>query len=360
MSLAQEMFAVAPALGKANLSASQIKLLSGKARWIFRVGEAGFPTVPTIALTRAAWEALQAERGRKDVRLRTHWVACLFRLVGRDGNPPSLVVRTSAASHNSGLAPAKMGLSAPANPEDAVDPSKPLARAIKNAFDSYGFGPGWTGRQDDDRGKQIVLVQATAQGEITQFLTRNATSGVLGAVSPGGLVLPKMPESIEALVALVDAKAGRHMCCTVAVSRGQVQFISARPSPASAAADLEAAVDRVKRGVWSTQNAVTRVDATRLVQLLHPRLRSSEGATPIASGLGVSPGAASGVIAFNAEDAARLRARGRHCILVVNETGPGDVQAMQSATGILYVDFFTVVVGEVLAKYIVLATHVPV
>ena len=335
MSLAQEMFAVAPALGKANLSASQIKLLSGKARWIFRVGEAGFPTVPTIALTRAAWEALQAERGRKDVRLRTHWVACLFRLVGRDGNPPSLVVRTSAASHNSGLAPAKMGLSAPANPEDAVDPSKPLARAIKNAFDSYGFGPGWTGRQDDDRGKQIVLVQATAQGEITQFLTRNATSGVLGAVSPGGLVLPKMPESIEALVALVDAKAGRHMCCTVAVSRGQVQFISARPSPASAAADLEAAVDRVKRGVWSTQNAVTRVDATRLVQLLHPRLRSSEGATPIASGLGVSPGAASGVIAFNAEDAARLRARGRHCILVVNETGPGDVQAMQSATGIL-------------------------
>lgn len=45
MSLAQEMFAIAPALGKANLSASQLKLLAGKARWIFRVGEAGFPTI---------------------------------------------------------------------------------------------------------------------------------------------------------------------------------------------------------------------------------------------------------------------------------------------------------------------------
>ncbi|MCS6758767.1 MAG: hypothetical protein MO852_06850 [Candidatus Devosia euplotis] len=77
MSLAQEMFAIAPALEKANLSASQLKLLSGKARWIFRVGEAGFPTVPAIALTRAAWEALQSERSRKDVRLRAHWVpAC--------------------------------------------------------------------------------------------------------------------------------------------------------------------------------------------------------------------------------------------------------------------------------------------
>src|SRR6218665_2949284 len=109
------MFAIAPAVGKAHGAASQIKLLSGKARWIFRVGEAGFPTVPTIALTRAAWEALQSERARKDVRLRTHWVACLFKLVGKDGLPPLLVVRPSAATHNGGLMPARMGIAAPAN-----------------------------------------------------------------------------------------------------------------------------------------------------------------------------------------------------------------------------------------------------
>ncbi|RYE52756.1 MAG: hypothetical protein EOP18_10225, partial [Rhizobiaceae bacterium] len=102
MSLAQEMFAIAPAMGKANLSSSQLKLLSGKSRWIFRVAEAGFPTLPTICITRAAWEALQAERQHKDSRLRTHWVACLFKLVGKDANPPLLVVRTSAARHNAG------------------------------------------------------------------------------------------------------------------------------------------------------------------------------------------------------------------------------------------------------------------
>src|SRR5690606_30536853 len=50
---------------------------------------------------------------------------------------------------------------------------------------------------------------------------------------------------------------------------------------------------------------------------------------------GVSPGAASGIITFNAEDAARLRARGKHCILVVNETGPADIEGMKAATGIL-------------------------
>lgn len=329
------MFAIAPALGKANLSASQLKLLSGKARWIFRVGETGFPTIPTIALTRAAWEALQSERGQRDTRLRTHWVACLFKLVGKDGKPPVLVVRTSAAMHNGGLMPAKVGIAAPANPEDSVDPTRPLAKAIKSAFDSYGFGQGWTGRADDDRGRQIVLVQAAADGEIEQFLTRNAVTGALGPAPVNGSPLPRMSESIDALVNLLDAKAGRHMNCLVAIKRGQVQFLSARPVQVTAGAELEAAVDRVNRKVWTTQNAVSRVDPTRLTQLLHPRLKSVDGAAPIATGLGVSPGAASGVIVFNADDAARLRARGRHCILVVNETGPADIEGMRAATGIL-------------------------
>ncbi|WP_449526361.1 putative PEP-binding protein [Devosia sp.] len=329
------MFAIAPAMGKANLSASQLKLLSGKARWIFRVGEAGFPTVPTIALTRAAWEALQSERSRKDIRLRTHWVACLFKLVGKEGTPPTLVVRTSAAKVSGGLMPAKLAIAAPANPEDSVDPSRALAKAIKNAFDSYGFGQGWTGGPDEDRGKQIVLVQAQVEGKIEQFLTRNGTTGVLGPAPLDGAPLPKLPESAAALVALVDAKAGRHMCCAAAVLGGQLLFLSARPFQASAAADLEAAVDRVNRKVWSAQNAVSRVDPARLAQLLHPRLKSTQGAAPIAKGLGVSPGAASGSIVFNPEDAARLRARGKHCILVVNETGPADIEGMKAATGIL-------------------------
>jgi pyruvate,orthophosphate dikinase len=335
VSLAQEMFAIAPAMGKANLSASQLKLLSGKARWIFRVGEAGFPTIPTIALTRAAWEALQSERQQRDIRLRTHWVACLYKLVGKDAVPPVLVVRTSAASHNGGLMPAKLAIAAPANPEDSVDPTRPLAKAIKAAFDSYGFGQGWTNRPDEDRGRQIVLVQAAADGEIEQFLTRNAVTGAMGPAPVNGAPLPRMSESIGALVALLDAKAGRHMNCLVSINRGQVQFLSARPVQVTAAAELEAAVDRVNRKIWSPQNAVSRVDPTRLTQLLHPRLKSTEGAAPIASGLGVSPGAASGVIVFNTEDAARMRARGKHCILVVNETGPADIEGMKAATGIL-------------------------
>ncbi len=41
------------------------------------------------------------------------------------------------------------------------------------------------------------------------------------------------------------------------------------------------------------------------------------------------------MVVFTPEDAARVRARGRHCILVVTETGPGDIEGMKAATGIL-------------------------
>ncbi|UYN99591.1 MAG: hypothetical protein KIT02_17070 [Devosia sp.] len=337
MSLAQEMFAIAPADGKANLSASQLKMLAGKARWIFRVCEAGFPTVPTIAITRAAWDELQAERARRDTRLRTHWVACLFKLVDKDGKPPLLVVRTSASSHNGGLMPARTGIAAPNAPEDAVDPARPLARAIKQAFESYGFSErGWNGKgQEGDRARQIVLVQAVAGGEIEHFLTRNATTGALGPAPLNGHPPPRLPKDVDALIGLLDAKAGRHMACLVSVDRGRIQFLSARPIQVSAGAELEAAVDRVERKVWTPHNAVSRIDATRLAQMLHPRLKSPDDVSPIAMGLGVSPGAASGIITFSAEDAARLRARGKHCILVVNETGPADIEGMKAATGIL-------------------------
>ncbi|UXN73663.1 hypothetical protein N8D56_23325 [Devosia sp. A8/3-2] len=75
--------------------------------------------------------------------------------------------------------------------------------------------------QDDDRGKQIVLVQALADGEIEQFLTRNAVTGAPGASPINGGPLPKLPDTIEPLVALLDAKAGRHMVCSVAIKRGR-------------------------------------------------------------------------------------------------------------------------------------------
>lgn len=323
-----EMFAIAPATGKANLSAIQDALLVGKAMWLSRAANAGLPVAPTIVISRAAWNALQEERKAHDDRLRVHWVATLFRLVGRNGRPPALVVRTSSAAHSAGLMPARPGLSPPANEAESVDPARPLAKAISDAFASYAaFDP----RPE----RQIVIIQAMADGDVRQFLTRDAQSGALGPAPVNGRPFGPLPASATAFVDLLDAAAGQHLSCLVSVEGDTIRLLSARAAPASAAAELEAAVDRVARGRWTQREAVTHIDPARLQQMLHPRLRSPESATVLANGLGVSPGAASGVIVFNSEDAARMKARGRHCILVVTETGPTDIEGMKAATGIL-------------------------
>ena len=324
MSLALEMFAIAPALGSANLTASQRGLLVGKARWIRAAFEADLPTVPSIVITHAAWQALQAERSNQQGRLRANWVATLFKLVGRDGKPPALAVRTASTGTQSGLMPARCNLAAPASEAEAVDPARPLGRAITDAFASYGPDPDGA----------IVVIQATAPGKIIQFLSRDAQSGNMGPAPLGNGDVPISADATK-LCEIVDRAAGRHMSISAAIDGGTMTFLSARPFQASAVAELEAATDRVERGTWSERQAVASVSPDRLQALLHPSLRPGHAADPVAVGLGVSPGAASGYIAFTAEDAARFKARGRHCILVVNETGPADIDGMKAATGIL-------------------------
>jgi pyruvate,orthophosphate dikinase len=219
------MFAVAPSGGNANLSEAQRALLAGKARWIRAAWEAGLPTIPTILITRAAWDALQAERRHSENRLRAHWVATLFRLVGRDGRPPPLVVRTATDRALPGLAPARAGLPAPATEAEAVDPARPLGRAIADAFKSY----------PDGEADEIVLIQAVAQGEIIQFLSRDPQSGAIGpAPLPGGAV-PLAPEASE-LSEAMDRVAARHMRITASAEKGSLTFLSARPYQAAAAA----------------------------------------------------------------------------------------------------------------------------
>ena len=336
MSLAQEMFAVAPATGKANLSALQRSLLAGKALRIYEAAEAGLQVVPTIAITRAAWEGLQDERSLGQDRLRTIWVATLFRLVGRDGKPPALVVRTSAEKHSKGLMTARVGIAPPASEADSVEPGKPLGRAIEEAFESYG---------DDDtlwvtpekvtmRAGQIVVVQAVAKGQLTDFCTRDTTTGALGPAAGLQNTLADLPPSAADFAAALDAACGATLVALVSIEGAKLRLVSARPAQMSPAAALEAAVDRVARKSWSPAEAVARVDPAGLQALLHPRLDPSDAA-PIATGLGVSPGAAGGLIVFSPDDAARLKARGNHCILVVTETGPADIQGMKAATGIL-------------------------
>ncbi len=340
MTLAQQMIVISPASGLAPLSAEQRELLVGKARWTRTVFDAGFPTIPTICITRAAWDALQEERDKPIDRLRTAWVATLFRLVKKGEAPPMLVVRTSAIRHRVGLMSVRKDIVPPTNEADSVALRKPLGSAIQAAFASYDKSePVWAEPQSENaRNSQIVVIQATARGELSLFMTRDKDNGQLGpAPLPGQrtLALKDPANAMTELCDLLDVASGRHMVACVASKDDQVQFVSARPTPVNAEADLAAAVDRAEKGIWSTHQAVKSFDPARLPKILHPRLEPDEKRIAIATGLGVSPGAASGKIVFMSEDAVRMHARGVNCILVMMETGPIDVEGMQAATGAL-------------------------
>ena len=340
MTLAQQMIVISPADGPAPLSAEQRELLVGKARWTRTVFDAGFPTIPTICLTRAAWDALQTERDQPVDRLRTAWVTTLFRLVKKGEAPPMLVVRTSAIRHRVGLMSVRKEITPPTNEVDSVALRKPLGNAIQAAFASYDKSePVWAEPQSENaRNNQIVVIQATALGDLSLFMTRDAQNGFIGpAPIPGqkGLGSIKTSDEVLQLCELLDSASGRHMVACVATKNAHVQFVSARPTPVNAEADLAAAVDRAEKGIWSTHQAVKSFDPARLPYILHPRLQADENRVAIATGLGVSPGAASGKIVFDPEDAVRMNARGIHCILVMMETGPIDVEGMQAATGAL-------------------------
>ncbi|MEM1133694.1 MAG: pyruvate, phosphate dikinase [Pseudomonadota bacterium] len=119
------------------------------------------------------------------------------------------------------------------------------------------------------------------------------------------------------------------------VERGQLWMLQTRSGKRTAKAALKIAVDMAGEGLISEQEAVLRVDPMALDQLLHPTLDPDAARDVLTSGLPASPGAASGVIVFDADTAERRNEMGDSVILVRVETSPEDIHGMHAAKGIL-------------------------
>jgi pyruvate,orthophosphate dikinase len=119
------------------------------------------------------------------------------------------------------------------------------------------------------------------------------------------------------------------------VEKGQLYILQTRNGKRTAAAAIAAAVDMVGEGLISKEEAIMRVDAKQINQLLHPRIDTSAKLQVIATGLPASPGAASGKVVFNADDAEKLGKEGHKVILVRAETTPDDIHGLVQAQGVL-------------------------
>ena len=125
------------------------------------------------------------------------------------------------------------------------------------------------------------------------------------------------------------------------IQEGKLYFLQTRNGKRTANAAIKIACDLVDEGMITPEEAVMRIEAKSLDQLLHPTFNAEalKNGEVIGEALPASPGAAAGYVVFSAEDAKRLGkgGKGDRVVLVRLETTPEDIEGMIAAQGILTV-----------------------
>jgi len=119
------------------------------------------------------------------------------------------------------------------------------------------------------------------------------------------------------------------------VEQGVLYMLQTRNGKRTAKAALKIAVDMAADGMITQEEAILRVEPSALDQLLHPTIDPKAERNVIAQGLPASPGAATGTVVFDSEEAERLGNSGHSVILVRDETSPEDIHGMHAARGIV-------------------------
>ena len=119
------------------------------------------------------------------------------------------------------------------------------------------------------------------------------------------------------------------------IEKGKLYILQTRNGKCTITAAVKIAVDLCREGLITKEEAISRIDAQQLSKLLHRRIDDDAKLDVIATGLPASPGAASGKIVFDADDAEKLGQAGEKVILVRTETTPDDIHGVIAAQGVL-------------------------
>ena len=246
------------------------------------------------------------------------------------------------------------------------DPRKQLRRAVAAVFDS------WMGRRAIDYRSMegipddlftAVNVQAMVYGNTGPnsgtgvVFTRNPATGEAGLWGEylpdaqgedvvAGLRTPepiaelavRHPEVHERLVELTNQleQTYRDMQdVEFTVERGKLWMLQTRAAKRTGRGAIRCAVDMANEGLINRPEAVGRVTPDRLEELLHPVVEPDDDTVTLVTGLAASPGGASGMVAFTADEAVALTEAGNDVILVRTETSPDDFHGMVAAQAVV-------------------------
>jgi pyruvate, orthophosphate dikinase len=200
------------------------------------------------------------------------------------------------------------------------------------------------GNLGDDSGTGVAFTRNPSTGEkrfYGEFLVNAQGEDVVaGTRTPLDIddMAEQLPAAHKELIATQDRleKHYRDMQdLEFTVERGKLYLLQTRSGKRTAAAAVRIARDMVREGLIDKIEAVKRVPAAHLDQLLHPIIDPSIRATPLCVGLPASPGAASGIAVFDPETAVERAHGGKNVILVRDETTPEDFHGIVAARAVL-------------------------
>lgn len=249
-----------------------------------------------------------------------------------------------------------------------TDPMVQLELAIKAVFNS------WMGKRAVDYRREFRITPEMANGTAVNVqtmvfgnlgddsatgvgFTRNPATGenvmfgeylvnAQGEDVVAGIRTPKpiaelereMPEMYRQLVELRNRLEGHYQEIQdyeFTVEKGVLYCLQTRNGKMNATAMVRTSVEMVEEGLIDREQALLRIQPLLLEQLLFPRLDPSSQNVAVTVGIGASPGAASGLVVFDADTAERRGKLGEKIILVREETKPEDIHGFFAAQGVL-------------------------
>jgi pyruvate,orthophosphate dikinase len=199
------------------------------------------------------------------------------------------------------------------------------------------------GNMGDDSATGVGFTRNPATGEklfYGEFLTNAQGEDVVAGIrtpNPIAQLKNEMPTVYNQLVEITQ-KLEKHyrdvQDFEFTIQQGKLFMLQTRIGKRTAQAAVKIAVDMVQEGLIKKEEALLRISPETLDQLLHPIIDPAAKIKVIAKGLPASPGAATGIAIFTADEAAEI-GKGEKVILVRMETCPDDIHGMNAAQGIL-------------------------
>ena len=200
------------------------------------------------------------------------------------------------------------------------------------------------GNKGDDSGTGVCFTRDPSTGEPGiwgEFLANAQGEDVVAGIrtpEPLARMQERLPEAFEQLtdtIRRLEEHYREMQDIEFTVEDGSLYILQTRAGKRTAVAALRIAVDMVEEGLIAREEAVARIEASQLDQLLHPMIDPRSQYEAAAKGLNASPGAAKGKIALDADTAEERGRAGEDVVLVRRETTPDDIHGLIQARGVL-------------------------